>query len=213
MAVITGTPTRRRAATRDRLMDAAVALFAERGVLGASVEEISERAGFTRGAFYSNFGSKDDLVLALLGREADVQIEVARNAVNSVLTDPPAAEQAPERIESAVEAFFAAQRTDRDWVVAERELRLYAIRTPEIAAQFRTYETDVHRELEQLIIDALAAVGREFGVPMDQALAMLKAVYEFTVLEVLVDRSPGRAPRELMTTLLGAITRPRTLPR
>ena len=42
--------TARRAATRDRLVDAAITVFAEKGVLGASVEEICETAGFTRGA-------------------------------------------------------------------------------------------------------------------------------------------------------------------
>ena len=47
--------TARRAATRERLIDAAIDVFAEKGVLGASVEEICEDAGFTRGAFYSNF--------------------------------------------------------------------------------------------------------------------------------------------------------------
>ena len=61
-----GPLTARRARTRQRLMAAAVAVFAERGVIGSSVEEICEAAGFTRGAFYSNFADKDALVLALI---------------------------------------------------------------------------------------------------------------------------------------------------
>ena len=44
-------------------------MFAERGVIGGTVEDICERAGFTRGAFYSNFGDKDDVVDALVERE------------------------------------------------------------------------------------------------------------------------------------------------
>jgi AcrR family transcriptional regulator len=52
----------RRQATRERVLEAAGEVFAERGFHGASVEDICERAGFTRGAFYSNFSSKDDLV-------------------------------------------------------------------------------------------------------------------------------------------------------
>ena len=47
-------------------MAAAVAVFAERGRDRLSVEEICEAAGFTRGAFYSNFADKDALVLALI---------------------------------------------------------------------------------------------------------------------------------------------------
>ena len=47
-------------------MAAATSVFADRGIIGASVEEICEAAGFTRGAFYSNFADKDALVLALI---------------------------------------------------------------------------------------------------------------------------------------------------
>ena len=54
----------RRGRTRTRLLDAAVDVFAERGIEGATVELICERAGFTRGAFYSNFSTKEELLLA-----------------------------------------------------------------------------------------------------------------------------------------------------
>ena len=54
----------RRGRTRTRLLDAAVDVFAERGLSGATVELICERAGFTRGAFYSNFSTKEELLLA-----------------------------------------------------------------------------------------------------------------------------------------------------
>ena len=64
----------RRQATRERLMDAAVELFGERGVLGASVEEICERAGFTRGAFYSNFESMDELFLTLANSVGEARV-------------------------------------------------------------------------------------------------------------------------------------------
>ena len=64
----------RRSQTRERLIDAAVVLFAEKGVLGASVEEICERAEFTRGAFYSNFADKDALVHALIEQGAPVDL-------------------------------------------------------------------------------------------------------------------------------------------
>jgi AcrR family transcriptional regulator len=60
-----------RARTRERLLDAAAELFAERGVIGTSVEQIAERAGFTRGAFYGNFADKHDLVRELLQRRTE----------------------------------------------------------------------------------------------------------------------------------------------
>jgi AcrR family transcriptional regulator len=56
----------KQAETRKRLLDAAERVFLRRGLQGSSVEEISAEAGFTRGAFYSNFKSKDELFVELL---------------------------------------------------------------------------------------------------------------------------------------------------
>ena len=56
----------RQAETRLRLLDAAEQVFLRRGLQGSSVEEITAEAGFSRGAFYSNFKSKDELFVELL---------------------------------------------------------------------------------------------------------------------------------------------------
>ena len=56
----------RRAETRRRLLDAAATVFVRRGLGAASVEEIASEAGFTRGAFYSNFESKEEMFVELL---------------------------------------------------------------------------------------------------------------------------------------------------
>ena len=71
--------TARRAQTQERLMAAAGRVFAERGIIGASVEEICEAAGFTRGAFYSNFADKDALVLALIRQSIKAQYAAAEH--------------------------------------------------------------------------------------------------------------------------------------
>lgn len=52
--------------TREKLFEAAAEVFEERGIGAASIETIAAAAGFTRGAFYSNFDSKDDLIVAML---------------------------------------------------------------------------------------------------------------------------------------------------
>ncbi len=59
--------SRTRARTRAALIDAAVALIGEKGFRGATVEEIAERAGKSKGAVYSNFASKEALFLAVVG--------------------------------------------------------------------------------------------------------------------------------------------------
>lgn len=63
--------------TRDRLFEAAARVFEQDGIGGASIEAIAAEAGFTRGAFYSNFGSKDELICAML--EDHVEQSIRRN--------------------------------------------------------------------------------------------------------------------------------------
>ncbi|MDN5559707.1 MAG: TetR/AcrR family transcriptional regulator [Ruaniaceae bacterium] len=80
--------TPRREATRRRLVDAAVQEFAAHGIDATSVETICESAGFTRGAFYSNFADKDELVLAI--------VEHVHAATNSLFVE--AVQDLPEGV-------------------------------------------------------------------------------------------------------------------
>src|SRR3954451_101329 len=63
--------------TRDRLFEAAAQIFEQDGIGGASIEAIAAAAGFTRGAFYSNFKSKDELIIAMI--EDHVAQSIRRN--------------------------------------------------------------------------------------------------------------------------------------
>lgn len=71
--------TKRRPRTRARLLEAALAVFAERGFHGTSIEDICQQAGFTRGAFYSNFASKDELFLALFDAHTEQVLDRLRD--------------------------------------------------------------------------------------------------------------------------------------
>src|SRR5699024_6063090 len=80
--------SRRRAETRDRLIAAAVTVFARVGVDQARVEDISEEAGYTRGAFYSNFTDKDELIVALLQRQLELSTSAMHTSLGQVLSSP-----------------------------------------------------------------------------------------------------------------------------
>ncbi|MFD9888302.1 TetR/AcrR family transcriptional regulator [Amycolatopsis sp. NPDC059027] len=109
--------------TRERLLTAAAELFAERGVNGTSVEQIAERAGYTRGAFYGNFEGKHELVVALLAqrraREAD-EISALAEGVGSF-------EEMLRRLRG-----WHVERARHlpDWFILRTELTLYALRNP-----------------------------------------------------------------------------------
>src|ERR1700688_5083249 len=66
-----------RDATCEKLFEAAARVFEDQGIGGASIEAIAAAAGFTRGAFYSNFNSKDELIIAML--EEHVEQSIRRN--------------------------------------------------------------------------------------------------------------------------------------
>jgi len=80
------TRAEQRELTRAALLDAAAAAFAEHGVDGASIDDIAARAGFSRGAFYSNFDDKTDLLIAL----CDARLSAfAATELPAILAAPP----------------------------------------------------------------------------------------------------------------------------
>src|SRR6478672_13456223 len=94
------TPERRRAMTREHLIEAAAVVFARDGYHGASLDDVAATAGFTKGAVYSNFKSKEDLFLALVDHRIETQM-----AAFATELDAPAAsagEQLP-RIQDLIE--------------------------------------------------------------------------------------------------------------
>ncbi|VVJ23013.1 Transcriptional regulator [Amycolatopsis camponoti] len=100
--------------TKDRLLAAAAELFAERGVNGTSVEQIADRAGYTRGAFYGNFEDKHELVVALLERSVPgvLRSELVLHAVRDPAVRPhfDARERSARAVvETRLRADFAAR--------------------------------------------------------------------------------------------------------
>ncbi|GAB3559257.1 TetR/AcrR family transcriptional regulator [Spelaeicoccus albus] len=202
--------TKRRAQTRARLMDAAIDAFAERGVMAASVEDICERAGYTRGAFYSNFADKEELVLALLDQQISDVVERAHQVIGDSLAEP-SQEDSATLIEHAAEAFSRAARpVTREWIIVQEELRLYALRNPETFEKYNVLERETIGNVRDLLTDALAKVGREFALPTNEAIEILGAVQKQHSLDALMPTEPGvyRESAPSLTTLLLLLTRP-----
>lgn len=167
----------RRAQTRERLMDAAVSLFAEKGVLGASVEELCERAEFTRGAFYSNFADKDELCLAVLNRQATRELAAMQQAIASLHSATRPADSIEAMVEAALDVFMAIQPSRTEDLVAEMELRLHAIRTPALRAPLLALNDEMCAQVGTMLQAAVEQVGARFLVPIEQAIDLLHAVY------------------------------------
>ncbi|SOD95379.1 transcriptional regulator, TetR family [Blastococcus haudaquaticus] len=186
-------PKRRRADTVERLLDAALETFAEVGFAAASVEDICRRGGFTRGAFYSSFRSKDELFAALFTRETARNLARAEQQLVGI-------EHAADPVATAVERCLSTLRADRTWVLVLMEYRLHAARHPEAAAALRQHADEMHARLAALIDAAAPRTGLRLTVSSDQLARMILAVHDGAVVQQLPDGRDDAA--ELQRTAL-----------
>ena len=115
----------RRADTRQRLLNAAAELFAERGVEGTSIDAIAQRADRTSGAVYDHFGGKDGLLLALLDSWVeDVGVVIGTELATATTLD--------ERLAVLWRNVSAPAVGDGRWMTLEFELWTHASRNPEL---------------------------------------------------------------------------------
>lgn len=202
-----GTPRRssRREATRRRLLSAAEEVFAERGFHGASVEDICERAQFTRGAFYSNFASKDELVLELFHQHvARVRVAVAEAATRPGLT-------LPEVLEAVFEVWTGEPEARRRWHLLTSEFALHALRDPQARRAWVAVQADVRAELSRLVDSIAAAHQVTITIPTDELVRMVTLVFHGGLAQHLLDPesvTPGSLERRLLPVVVGAVTAP-----
>lgn len=139
-----------RAETRARLIEVAAQLFAERGVLGTSVEDVVAAAGYTRGAFYSNFSDRDDLANAV--SEKVVEDAIVANA--QLLAQHGSA--------GLVDAL---RRHQGPSPLLDIELLLHALRSPTGRARY----VELRRRLREGLAPVVETTLRDFGVeqPID----------------------------------------------
>jgi AcrR family transcriptional regulator len=133
----------KQARTRARLMRSAAKLFCRRGLDQASVEDIAQDAGYTKGAFYSNFKSKEELFLAMLDEKFGEEIE---RIDASLHTD----ESPDEAARHAGEDFVRSFRADPEWMRLYMEFVAYAARDEGFREEFLTRCRAMNARLEEV---------------------------------------------------------------
>lgn len=190
--------TPRRELTRARLLEAAHAVFAEVGMDAASVETICERAGFTRGAFYSNFESKDELFLALITQLADEKLEEVAARVRDLgarsLEDPSA----------MVRQVVGASLGDRMEPQLISEIRTQALRDPRLATAYLAWQDAMRARVEGIISDVVDVVGLRLRLPIGETAQLLLDVSDDTCTRAALE---GRSESEISELLNARIER------
>lgn len=187
---LTRKETQRR--TRERLIAAAHALIAEEGVAAMSIRTLCAAAGHSQGAFYSNFASKDDLLVDLMEAYIHEEVAVLRDLVRrSEGTDI----EATLRVLSERLAELAAQP---QWSLLSVELQLHAHRDAAFAARHRESKASCYRVFGELVEDLTQRFGLSPAMPPLQAGIGLYALWMGLAVQGDVE---GALPRERM--LLG----------
>jgi len=186
--------------TRTRLLQAAEKIFARDGFEAAKLEEIAAGAGYTRGAFYANFESKEDLFFALLEREITSRIENVRKHVAKY-------EKSSDKL-AALREFWLNMCLDRRWSMLAMEFKLFALRHPDVKARL----TAMHRKLVASGVDIMEEIMNDLGrkLPISAygvGMAFFALSSGLTVQHML-DRAgmPEDAIREIMIRFFDAIT-------
>lgn len=197
-----GRVSTRRRQTQDRLLDAAREVFAAKGVHGATVEEICEAAGFTRGAFYSNFADKDDLTRRLLDRERE-------RLLSPITVDGLDVGHLAETIDTVLRR----QSPDREFFLIQSEMSLLAVRSPELGGVAREADATFRSAITQILVAGMARLGLEPVVGVEDIADAVVAVSERSLKNGFLDPAPTADPHHLsrvvLPLLLGALTRRR----
>lgn len=213
-------PSARRRETRTKLLDAAFEVFTETGLQAASVEQITSRAGFTRGAFYSNFTSKEELFVALLDR-AYAQRAVELRARSEALIPHLVSLEGPITYADAarfVGEFFRETGDEANWFALEAEFLLLSLRDHTQPNEFTDFVGRFRAELAQIVEAVVSAAGRSFVLPVDHAMPILGGVYDraFRITALAGYNAPegmgelGDRIAELIFALTEETPRPRT---
>ena len=162
----------RREQTRQELLSAAEACFVSHGFHASSVDEVAERAGYTKGAVYSNFASKEDLFFAVYERR-----------VEQVLTEvvPDLRQLGAERAFDQLAAGTLHQRDPDDgWRAVFFEFWAHVVRHPELRERFAA----IHARFLEPMAEAVQQLAEDRGLTLPSDVTASQVAVAWNAMEV-----------------------------
>jgi AcrR family transcriptional regulator len=190
------TRDQQRQQTRERLLTSALEVFEARGYADSSLEDIAERAGYTRKAVYSNFSGKSELLLEIVERRFQSHID----RIEALLD----AETSPERKTIDVGSMFADYLSqEQAWGKLFHEFCSVASRDEEIGSRFRA----CFRARRDVLVHLLEAEARHRGialtVPIERFVMGILALFTGLSVEKMID--PEEVDEALFGQMLGLL--------
>jgi AcrR family transcriptional regulator len=175
--------------TRERVIEAADRLFVEQGFHATSVDEVAGEAGYTRGAVYSNFASKEDLFFAVYERRAERGISEMEREI--------AADDDARGLDALSLAAARRRGQDNGWIAVFFEFWAHAVRRPALRARF----AEIHMRVQEPVVAELERHADHHGYELpDDSRKLTVALYamqlglslERLILPELVDERLGQ---------------------
>jgi len=162
----------RRERTRQELLTAAEACFVTRGFHATSVDQVAERAGYTKGAVYSNFAAKEDLFFAVYERRVEQRLAEVEPGLRQA-----GAQQAFDWL-----ATTTVERRDRDdgWLAVFFEFWAHVLRHPELRDRFAA----IHARFLEPLADAVRELAEDRGLALPADLTANQVVLAWNAMEV-----------------------------
>jgi len=182
------TQAERKERTRSELVATARRAFLERGFHGASLDEIAEEAGYSKGAVYSNFAGKDELFLAVL----DAQFEQRARILADVLLDTESLE---DSYRAVARSMVAADEGEPGWTPLLLEFWAHASRRPHLRAAVAERRERFFAIIAGMIEELGARHGVGFAIPAKEIARGSNALARGIALDRLLN--PGAVSAEL----------------
>jgi len=189
-------PRPRKEEVRERVLRAAGEVFADRGFAAASLDQVAAAAGFTKGAVYSNFGSKDELFLALMTDEVARRVDVVERALRDT-TDLP---------DALAAVGTELSRREATWQLLYLEFWQRAVRDPDVRRAFVASRRDLRTRIAVVVARFLAEHPVRTSWDADSLTVVLIALSNGLALEALPD--PDAVPGTLLTRVLSDLVGP-----
>jgi AcrR family transcriptional regulator len=164
------------ALTRERLLEAARAVFTERGFHATSLDAVAVEAGFTKGAVYSQFDSKADLFLALLEQRIASRTQEMWQAAEGVRGTVELATVLSRQWDEKL-------RHDEQWSLLLIEFRLHAARVPELNRRYAALHAKLRDAMAELIEREARESGKTLAVSAQDIARSALAIGTGAVLE------------------------------
>jgi AcrR family transcriptional regulator len=183
----------KQAHTRSCLMKSAAKVFARRGLQHASIDEVAEDAGFTKGAFYANFKSKEELFLAMLDERFAERLAEIDRVVGGEGEPEVLARQAGVDFGRFISA-------DLEWQRLFFEFAAYAARNDDFRDELVTRYTALRQRITDAYRRREQEVGLKSPISLEEVSLMTFAMANGVALEKLLE--PEAVPDELYGTML-----------